>query len=153
MAQRSAGLLVYRRSGKAVEVLLVHPGGPYWQNKQAGAWQIPKGLIEPGEDAAAAALREAAEELGVVLAGQFLPLGEIRQAGGKYVEAFGLEAEVDADAVASNMFEMEWPPRSGRIKRFPEIDAARWMGIEEARDMMLASQQPLLDKLVAAIVP
>ncbi|WP_340317224.1 NUDIX domain-containing protein [Rhizorhabdus argentea] len=153
MAQRSAGLLIYRRSDEAVEVLLVHPGGPYWRNKQAGAWQIPKGLIDPGEDAAAAALREAAEELGLVLAGQLLPLGEIRQAGGKYVEAFGLEAEVDANAVASNMFEMEWPPRSGQIARFPEIDAARWMRIEEARNMMLVSQQPLLDKLVAAIVP
>nr|WP_047168354.1 NUDIX domain-containing protein [Sphingomonas sp. Y57] len=147
MAQKSAGLLLFRRDGGAIEVLLVHPGGPYWRNKDAGAWQIPKGLIEPGEDAASAARREAAEELGMAIEGEPVPLGEIRQTGGKIVEAFAVEADLDATAVHSNSFEMEWPPRSGRMQSFPEIDAAQWFGIDEARNMMLPSQVPLLDYL------
>ena len=151
MAQRSAGLLIFRRRGGAIEVLLVHPGGPYWRAKDAGAWQIPKGLIEPGEDAASAARREAAEELGVAIAGDPTPLAQIRQAGGKIVEAFAVEADVDPAAVCSNSFEMEWPPRSGWMQSFPEIDAARWFAIDEARDMMLASQLPLLDRLSDAV--
>lgn len=151
MAQRSAGLLILRRCGGAIEVLLVHPGGPYWRNKNAGAWQIPKGLIEPGEDAASAARREAEEELGMAIAGELVPLGEIRQAGGKIVEAFAVEADLDPAAVRSNSFEMEWPPRTGRMQSFPEIDAARWFAIEEARGMMLASQGELLERLPDAV--
>jgi predicted NUDIX family NTP pyrophosphohydrolase len=149
MPQRSAGLLLYRRNGDILEVLLVHPGGPFWRNKDVGAWQIPKGLIEPGEEARAAALREASEELGVHFEGGTLALGEVRQAGGKYVEAFALETDLDPDAIVSNRFEIEWPPRSGRPQSFPEVDAARWFGLGEAREMMLASQRPFLDRLEA----
>lgn len=147
MKPRSAGLLIYRRREHGIEVLLVHPGGPFWRNKDVGAWQLPKGLIEPDEEPAAAARREAQEELGVLLDGEWLPLGEIRQAGGKYVEAFALEHDFDPGTIQSNMFEMEWPPRSGRIQCFPEVDAARWFGHEEVRRMMLESQKPLLDRL------
>ncbi|ATE66137.1 NUDIX domain-containing protein [Rhizorhabdus dicambivorans] len=152
-APRSAGLLIWRVCEGAMEVLLVHPGGPYWRNKDAGAWQIPKGMIEPGEDAASAALREAQEELGAALEGALVPLGEIRQAGGKIVEAFAIEADIDAAAIRSNMFEMEWPPKSGRMQRFPEVDAARWFGVEEAREMMLASQLPLIERVLAIRKP
>lgn len=148
MAQRSAGLLIFRRGAGGLEVLLVHPGGPYWRNKDAGAWQVPKGLIESGEAAEAAARREAGEELGIAIEGVLVPLGEIRQKGGKIVEAFAIERDLDADAIRSNLFEMEWPPKSGRMQSFPEVDAARWFGLEEARGMMLESQRPLLDRLV-----
>ena len=130
-------------------MLLVHPGGPYWQKRDAGAWQIPKGRIEAGEDAASAGRREAEEELGIVLAGTPVPLARIRQAGGKWVEAFALEQDIDASAVHSNLFELEWPPRSGRIQSFPEVDAARWLSIAEARAAILKSQEPLLDALIA----
>lgn len=129
------------------QVLLVHPGGPYWRRRDAGAWQIPKGAIEPGEKPVAAARREAGEELGVTLDGELQLLGEVRQAGGKIVEAFAIEAEVDADAIESNLFEMEWPPRSGQMQSFPEVDAARWFGLDEARAMMLESQKPFLEML------
>ena len=148
-AARSAGLLIWRKRARAVEVLLVHPGGPYWRNKDAGAWQIPKGLIEPDEDAAMAARREAEEEMGVALDGTLVPLGEVRQAGGKIVAAFAIEADLDATAIRSNLFEMEWPPKSGRVRSFPEVDAARWFGIAEAREMMLPSQVSLLERLLA----
>jgi len=147
MAQRSAGILIWRRREGAIEVLLVRPGGPYWRNRDKGAWQIPKGLIEPGEDAAAAAMREAEEELGLKLQGPLVPLGEIRQKGGKYVEAFGLETDLDPAAISSNRFEIEWPPGSGRMRSYPEVDSARWFGIEEAGTMMLVSQRALLDRM------
>ncbi|KQX18033.1 MULTISPECIES: NUDIX hydrolase [unclassified Sphingomonas] len=150
-ALRSAGLLVWRRRAHAIDVLLVHPGGPYWRNKDAGAWQIPKGLIEPGEQPVAAAFREAEEELGMAVRGAAAALGEIRQAGGKIVEAFAVEADLDPAALCSNSFEMEWPPRSGRVQSFPEIDAARWFDSGAARGMMLASQIPLLDRLLETI--
>jgi len=144
---RSAGLLIYRWRECGMEILLVHPGGPLWRNKDAGAWQLPKGVIDPDEEPAAAARREAREELGVMLEGELMPLGEIRQAGGKYVEAFALEHDLDAEAIESNMFEMEWPPKSGHVQSFPEVDAARWFALAEARAMMLESQKPLLDRL------
>jgi len=149
MVQRSAGILVWRRREDAIEVLLVHPGGPYWRNKDRGAWQIPKGLIEPGEDAEAAAMREVEEELGVKLEGPLVPLGEIRQKGGKYVEAFALEIDLDPAAIRSNRFEIEWPPESGRIRSYPEVDSARWFGIEDAGEMMLESQKALIGRLLA----
>jgi len=148
-AQRSAGILAWRRREGAIEVLLVHPGGPYWRNKDRGAWQIPKGLIEPGEDAEAAAMREVEEELGVKLEGPLVPLGEIRQKGGKYVEAFALEIDLDPAAIRSNRFEIEWPPESGRIRSYPEVDSARWFGIEDAGEMMLESQKALIGRLLA----
>lgn len=128
-------------------MLLVHPGGPYWRRRDQGAWQIPKGEIDPDEEPAAAALREVREELGVEVSAPLQPLGEIRQAGGKRVTAFAAEQDLDADAIVSVLFEMEWPPRSGRIERFPEVSAAKWLTIDEARTAMLPSQLPLLDRL------
>jgi predicted NUDIX family NTP pyrophosphohydrolase len=131
MPASSAGILMYRRRGKAIEVLLVHLGGPFWRNKDAGAWSIPKGEIELGEDPADV-LRS---------------LGEIRQRGGKIVIAFAVEGNLDAEAISSNTFEMEWPPKSGRRQRFPEVDRAEWFDLKRARVKILASQQPLLDRL------
>jgi predicted NUDIX family NTP pyrophosphohydrolase len=148
--KRSAGVLLHRRK-PALEVLLVHPGGPYWQRKDRGAWQIPKGEIEPGEDPEAAARRETEEELGIVLTGELHPLGELRQAGGKWVTAFTTEQDLDPATIRSNAFEIEWPPRSGTLRSFPEVSAARWLEIEEARQIMLASQCPLLDRLIALV--
>lgn len=140
-------MLLYRRGGAGVEVLLVHPGGPYWRKRDLGAWQIPKGLVEPGEEPAAAARREAEEELGVALAAIPAPLATIRQAGGKVVEAFALEQDLDPEAIRSNSFELEWPPRSGRTQSFPEIDRARWFPLEEAQGAILPSQRALLGAL------
>jgi predicted NUDIX family NTP pyrophosphohydrolase len=151
MAELSAGILLYRRRNGGLEVLLIHPGGPYWRNRDAGAWMIPKGGVMPDEDAAAAAAREFEEELGVRPEGEPVPLRRIRQSGGKWVEAFALEGDFDPARLASNMFEMEWPPRSGRIQSFPEADAARWFTLNEARAMMLVSQLPLLDCLEARV--
>lgn len=147
MMARSAGILLYRLKGGSAEVLLVHPGGPYWRGRDRGAWQIPKGETATGENAEAAALREAQEELGIPLQGTLVPLGQLRQAGGKIVEGFALEQDLDATAVVSNRFEIEWPPRSGLYQSFPEIDAARWFSVAEAEAMMLPSQQPFLDRL------
>ena len=147
MIARSAGVLLYRLVPE-IEVLLVHPGGPYWRRKDRGAWQIPKGAIDAGEEPEAAARREVAEEIGLDLAVELEPLGEIRQAGGKYVTAFAAEHDFDPALLVSNTFELEWPPRSGKRVAFPELDAARWMKMSEAREMMLESQQPLLDRLV-----
>ena len=128
-------------------MLLVHPGGPFWQKRDAGAWQIPKGKIDEGEELLAAAFREFEEELGVVPQGDPRPLSRIRQAAGKWVDAFALEGDRDADAIVSATFEMEWPPKSGVMQSFPEIDRARWFTLREARDKMLESQLPLLDEL------
>lgn len=143
----SAGILLYRERGGVTEVLLIKPGGPFWRNKDVGAWMIPKGAIEPGEQPAEAALREFEEETGTRLSSVPFPLKKIRQAGGKYVDAFALEGDLDAAAVRSNEFEVEWPPRSGQRQRFPEVVEARWMSLAEARAMMLPSQLPLLDAL------
>jgi len=147
---RSAGVLFFRAT-TPLQVLLVLPGGPFWRGKDQGAWQIPKGGLDEGEDAETAARREVAEELGVTLAAPLRPLGSLRQSGGKLVEAFACAQEVDADAIRSNEFEMEWPPRSGRVQRFPEVARARWFGIDEAAPAMLASQRPLLDRLRALV--
>src|SRR5690349_18923834 len=122
MAPVSAGILLYRRRDAGQEVLLVHFGGPFWQRKDAGAWAIPKGLIEPGEDAATAARREFEEELGSAVTGDLQPLPRIRQKGGKWVEAFAVEGDLDADAIVSNTVSIEWPPRSGRFRDYPEVD-------------------------------
>lgn len=143
----SAGILLFRERGDDTQVLLIKPGGPFWRNKDAGAWMIPKGAIEKGETAAEAALREFEEETGTRLTLVPFPLKKIRQAGGKWVEAFALEGDLDAAAVTSNEFEVEWPPRSGRRERYPEVVEARWMTFVEARAMMLPSQLPLLDAL------
>jgi len=148
MAARSAGILLYRGRGDALQVLLVHPGGPFWRHKDLGAWTIPKGEHGPDEDAEAAARREFAEELGPLPSGRMIPLGEIRQRGGKIVEAFALEAEFDPATILGGSFQMEWPPRSGRLQSFPEIDRAAWFAEEEARRRINPAQQPFLDRLV-----
>lgn len=145
----SAGILLFREQGSEAEVLLIKPGGPFWRNKDAGAWMIPKGLVEPGETPAEAALREFAEETGVSLTAVPFPLATVRQAGGKIVEAFAVEGDLDPASVRSNEFEVEWPPRSGLTERFPEVAEAKWMTLGEARVMMLPSQLPLLDALEA----
>jgi predicted NUDIX family NTP pyrophosphohydrolase len=144
---------MYRRRGSdgALEVLLVHFGGPFWRNRDEGAWAIPKGLIAPGESPEAAARREFEEELGTAAEGTLLSLGRIRQKGGKWVEAFALEGDLDAEAIVSNHFTVEWPPRSGRFASYPEVDAARWFDLGAARAKMLSSQLPLLDRLVEAL--
>ena len=147
----SAGILLFRQRRDETEILLIKPGGPYWRNKDAGAWMIPKGAVEPGEVPAEAALREFAEETGTELTTVPSPLAVIRQAGGKFVEAFAVEGDLDAAAVRSNDFELEWPPRSGRMERFPEVVEARWMSLAEARAMMLPSQLPLIDALEAKL--
>jgi predicted NUDIX family NTP pyrophosphohydrolase len=141
-------VLLYRGAGPALEVLLVHPGGPFWAARDGGAWSIPKGEHEEGEDARAAAWREFAEELGSPPPdGEALELGEIRQKAGKTVEAWGLEGDLDPDQVRSNTFTMEWPPRSGQMREFPEVDRAQWFGLEEARERINPAQAPLLDRL------
>ncbi|HUP66991.1 MAG TPA: NUDIX domain-containing protein [Sphingomicrobium sp.] len=149
--QRSAGVLLFRRGDEGTQLLLIRPGGPFWRNRDAGAWMIPKGAIERGERPADAALREFEEETGTRLTVVPEPLATVRQSGGKTVEAFAAEGDLDVAAIRSNQFELEWPPKSGRMERFPEVIEARWMTIGEARDMMLPSQLPLLDALEAKL--
>ena len=148
MAKRSAGLLLYRVKEREIEAFLVHPGGPFWAKKDEGAWTIPKGEIDAGEDALAAAIREFAEETGATLAGEFRALPPIRQAGGKTVLAWAIAGELDPDAIRSNEFEIEWPPKSGQRQRFPEIDRAEWFALDEARRKINKAQAALLDALV-----
>jgi predicted NUDIX family NTP pyrophosphohydrolase len=143
----SAGILLFRRRGGIVEVLLIHPGGPYWAKRDVGAWMIPKGGVHDGEQPEQAALREFAEELGTPLDATPVPLCQVKQSGGKIVDAFVAEGDFDPRQLNSTDFEMEWPRRSGRIERFPEADRARWMTLGEARRMMLESQLPMLDAL------
>jgi predicted NUDIX family NTP pyrophosphohydrolase len=138
---------MYRRLGARMEVLLVHPGGPYWRRKDDGAWSIPKGEMDADEDAADAARREFAEETGVVLTALLEPLGEIRQRGGKRVIAFAAEGDIDVRSIRSNAFEIEWPPRSGKMQNFPEIDRAEWFELAAAHSKILEGQRPLLDRL------
>ena len=145
--KKSAGILMYRRDGGLLRVLLVHPGGPFWAKRDAGAWSIPKGEYGDDEDPQVAALREFEEETGVRPSGSAVFIGEIRQSGGKRVTAFAVEGDLDPAIIRSNQFEMEWPPRSGRRQSFPEIDEARWFSLEEARIKILAGQAPLLDRL------
>lgn len=147
MSRKSAGLLLFRRRAGQLEVLLVHPGGPFWARKDEGAWSIPKGEIEETEDPLAAARREVREETGASPAGQFSALTPIRQAGGKVVHAWAVEGDFDPATLASNTFEMEWPPRSGRQQAFPEVDRAAWFVLDVARRKILKGQLPLLDEL------
>jgi predicted NUDIX family NTP pyrophosphohydrolase len=147
----SAGILLFRQRDGETEVLLTKPGGPFWRNKEAGAWMIPKGMVEPGEAPAEAALREFEEEVGTRLAAVPFHLARVRQAGGKLVEAFAVEGDLDTASIRSNEFAVEWPPRSGKLQRFPEVAEARWMSLVEARELMLPSQQPLLDALEAKL--
>jgi predicted NUDIX family NTP pyrophosphohydrolase len=147
VARTSAGLLLFRRKSHSVEVLLVHPGGPLWAKKDEGAWSIPKGEIEAGEDPLTAARREFEEELGSPVSGNFIPLPTIRQASGKLVHAWAVEADFDPATLRSGMFSMEWPPRSGRQQHFPEVDRAEWFTIDEAKRKINPAQIALLDQL------
>jgi predicted NUDIX family NTP pyrophosphohydrolase len=147
----SAGILLFREWNSATQVLLIKPGGPFWKGKDVGAWMIPKGMVEPGEAPAEAALREFEEETGTRLTAVPFQLAKVRQAGGKRVEAFAAEGDLDPSTIRSNEFELEWPPRSGRRQSFPEVAEARWMTLAEARELMLASQLPLLDSLEAKL--
>ena len=149
MPKRSAGLLVYRRVEGEPEVLLVHPGGPYWAKKDDGAWSLPKGEYEPDEDPLDVAIREFEEELGIEPpeAKEPTSLGEVRQPGGKLVSAWAVEGEVDVSDVRSNTFTMEWPPGSGAMREFPEVDRAEWFGLDAARQKLVQGQVAFLDRL------
>jgi predicted NUDIX family NTP pyrophosphohydrolase len=150
MAKHSAGILLYRRAGDGLEVLLVHPGGPFWAKKDVGVWSIPKGEHDEGEDALATALREFHEETGTVLPpGALTDLGTVKQRAGKVVQAWAAEGDLDADAIRSNHFTIEWPPRSGRMREFPEVDRAAWFGVAEARERINPAQAAFLDRLPA----
>ena len=148
MARLSAGLLLYRRRGREIEVLLAHMGGPFWSGKDAGAWSLPKGEYEGDEEPLAAARREFAEELGLPApAGPALDLGTIKQAGGKVVQAWALEGDLDTDAVRSNSFELEWPRGSGTVQSFPEVDRAAWFDLQSARAKLVKGQVGFLERL------
>jgi predicted NUDIX family NTP pyrophosphohydrolase len=149
MARTSAGLLMYRVRGGVVEVLLVHPGGPFWRNKDEGAWSIPKGEVAEGEDLLEAARREFEEELGTRPEGTFAPIGSVKQKGGKVVHAWAFEGDLDLSAVRSNTFEMEWPPRSGKRVAFPEVDRAEFFDLATARGKINAGQAEFLDRIAA----
>jgi predicted NUDIX family NTP pyrophosphohydrolase len=154
MPRRSAGIVLHRRAPDgSPEVLLVHPGGPFWARKDDGAWSIPKGEHGEDEEPLAAARREFAEELGVAPSGgaEPQPLGEVRQKGGKVVTAWALAGDLDPAQVVSNTFELEWPPRSGRRQTFPEVDRAEWFGLDRARVKLLPAQHPFLDALAALL--
>ena len=147
MSKISAGILMYRHGDAGIEVLLVHPGGPFWRNRDLGAWSIPKGEFLEGENPEAVARREFAEELGVELTGPLQPLGQLRQRGGKTVIGYAAKGALDVANVRSNQVPIEWPPRTGRIIHIPEIDRAAWFDLPLARKKILASQQPFLDRL------
>ena len=147
----SAGLLLFRRGAAGLELFLAHPGGPFWTHKDAGAWTIPKGVIEPGEDPLAAARREFEEETGVTPTGPFLPLGSIRQKAGKEIHAWAWEGDADPDRVTSNLVQTEWPRGSGRRLTFPEVDRCSWFGPEMARKKLNPAQAELISRLEAAL--
>ena len=144
---RSAGLLMFRRRGADVEVLLAHPGGPFWSRRDLASWTLPKGEIAEGEDPLAAARREFEEETGFASAPPFLLLGELKQKSGKRITAWAFEGDADPARLVSNPFEMEWPPRSGRMQFFPEVDRVGWFGPREARAKLIAGQAPFMDAL------
>jgi predicted NUDIX family NTP pyrophosphohydrolase len=153
MPKTSAGILMYRRGRAGVEVFLVHPGGPFWAKRDEGAWSIPKGEYGEGEDPEGAARREFGEETGFDASGDLMALTPVEQKGGKLVSAWALEGDGDPEAIRSNTFSMEWPPRSGKTREFPEIDRAAWFPLDEARQRILASQEGLLDELADRLEP
>ncbi len=151
MPKRSAGLLLFKRTADGLRVFLVHPGGPFWTKRDTGSWSIPKGEYAQGEDARAVALREFEEETGTTLPpGELVPLGEVRQAGGKIVTAWAFEGDIDEEKIVSNTFEMIWPPRSGKRQSFPEIDRAAWFTLDEAAEKIIGGQRAFLERLAAA---
>ncbi|MFA5352880.1 MAG: NUDIX domain-containing protein [Thermodesulfovibrionales bacterium] len=143
----SAGLLMYRRNGNSIQAFLIHPGGPYFRNKDIGVWSIPKGMIAPGEELLAAALREFEEETGIIPSGEYIPLTPVRMSSGKVVHAWAFEGEADPDRVTSNTFTLEWPPRSGRLREYPEVDRAGWFDLDEAEMRITRGQIPLITEL------
>jgi predicted NUDIX family NTP pyrophosphohydrolase len=145
--RRSAGLLVYRRRPSACDVFLVHPGGPFWESRDLGAWSLPKGEFGPDEDPLDAARREFAEETGLEMSGHFVPLAPIRQPGGKIIDAWAVEGDCDPAVIRSNTFAIEWPPHSGHVREWPEVDRAAWFAIDEARDRITKGQRGFLDQL------
>jgi predicted NUDIX family NTP pyrophosphohydrolase len=152
-AEISAGILVYRETNGTLEVLLAHPGGPFWARKDAGAWTIPKGLVEAGADLLATAQREFTEETGFAAEGPFVPLASVRQTSGKIVHAFASRGDFDAAKLISNMFEIEWPPRSGQRRQFPEVDRAAWFDLATAHEKLIVYQRPFLQELKAKLQP
>jgi predicted NUDIX family NTP pyrophosphohydrolase len=151
--KRSAGILLFRRDGTDVEVLLGHMGGPFWARRDAGAWSVPKGEYGPDEEPASAARREFEEELGLpVPSGDLIALGEIRQSGGKVVTAWAVEGDLDPDHAVPGTFTMEWPPASGRFQEFPEVDRVTWLDLNQARRKIVAGQRALLDRLVELLL-
>ena len=146
--KKSAGILLYRSSAAGIEVFLVHPGGPFWAKRDSGAWSVPKGEIDGDEDLLQAAKREFHEETGARVDGEFVELAPARQPSGKVVHAWAVEGDIDAAAIASNMFSMEWPPHSGMTREFPEVDRGGWFTLVDARDKLVPGQLPLLDQLM-----
>ena len=152
MPRLSSGLLLFRRREGRLEVLLVHPGGPFWRLRDAGGWSLPKGEHQPDEDSPSAARREFAEELGLAApVGEAIELGSVKQPSGKLVHAWALEADVDVSEIHSNSFELEWPRGSGEVRQFPEVDRAGWFDLATAREKLIAGQHPLLDLLLTRI--
>ena len=151
MPQRSAGILLFRRRRGTIEVLLAHPGGPFWAKKDEGAWSIPKGVYEPGEDGLSAARREFAEETGTRPEGEAMALGAFRQSSAKTVDVWAIEGEFDPARLKSNTFTLEWPPRSGRRREVPEIDRVQWFALDEASRKMLKGQRPILQALLRGL--
>jgi predicted NUDIX family NTP pyrophosphohydrolase len=149
--QVSAGLLMFRRSGSDLELFLVHPGGPFWAKKDAGAWSIPKGLVDQNEDKLAAAQREFTEETSLLASGPFIDIGPVRLKSGKLVYAWAFAGDCDPSKIKSNTFKIEWPPRSKQMKEFPEIDQARFFSVTEARQRINQSQVPFIDRLVKIV--
>jgi predicted NUDIX family NTP pyrophosphohydrolase len=147
----SAGLLLYRRTNGGVEIFLAHPGGPFWRRRDEGAWTVPKGIIEDGEDPLDAACREFEEETGIVPVGPYLPLGSIRQKAGKTVHAWAWEGDADPTAIRSNEMEVEWPRGSGVVRSYPEVDRCAWFNPREAREKINAAQAELIDRLFEAL--
>jgi predicted NUDIX family NTP pyrophosphohydrolase len=148
---KSAGILLFRRNKKNIEFFLVHPGGPFWAKKDAGAWSIPKGEYNDDEDALVAAKREFEEETGQSIDGDFIELKPLKQKGGKIVQAYAVEGDIDADNIRSNTFEMEWPPKSGRRKSFPEVDRAEWFDADTAKEKINEKQAELIEEVMMRI--
>jgi predicted NUDIX family NTP pyrophosphohydrolase len=151
MPQKSAGIVLYRIQNNSIEVFLVHPGGPYWSKKDDGAWSIPKGEFDENEEPLAAAKREFEEETGIKISGGFLQLNPVKQKGGKLVYAWAVEGDIDPAKIKSNSFEIEWPPRSGKMKSFPEIDKAAWFQISDAKKKIIEAQSALIKELESKI--
>lgn len=151
MPQKSAGILVYKQSEGELLFFLVHPGGPFFANKEKGVYTIPKGLIEDGEDPLSSAIREFKEETSLLVDGDFIPIGSIVQKGGKIVQGWAIAADIDPTQIKSNMFSMEWPPKSGKMQQFPEVDKGGWYNLEAALQLINVQQQQFLDRLIEIV--